>query len=180
MRTLIRWVTAGLLAVAVTVGTAGAAAAHNVLTSSDPADGAVLDTAPASVSLTFDQPVQDFEPVIAVTGPNGNRFDLGPVTVSGSTVGIDLAGAGPAGDYTVAYRVVSADGHPVTGQLGYTLSAQAAGTAAGVPPGDGGDQAAADQDGGGLGFWLWAGIALAAILVVAAVVVMLRRPTDGA
>ena len=176
MSTVGRWAVAALLTAVALIGFAGVASAHNVLTGSDPEDGAVLDSAPPSVSLTFDQPVQNFEPVIAVTGPNGNRFESGPVTVSGNTATVALSGAGPAGSYTVAYRVVSADGHPVTGEIGYALSSQAGGTVTGAPPADGTSDG--DSASNGLTGWLWAGIGLAVVLVIAAVVVMLRRPSD--
>jgi len=55
-----------LLTLAAGVGLAGPAAAHNVLTSSDPTNGSTLQAAPTTVRLTFDQPVQDFEPVVTV------------------------------------------------------------------------------------------------------------------
>jgi methionine-rich copper-binding protein CopC len=172
-----------LLALLVAVATAGPASAHNVLISSDPADGAVLDTAPSSVSLTFDQPVQNFDPVLVVTGPNGNLFTDGAPTISGSVISAPLGPAGPAGQYRIAYRIVSADGHPVTGQVSYTLSASAAGTATGTPPAGGtGQGSGADAGSGtagsssGLGPWLWIGIAVAAVLVVVAATLALRRP----
>ena len=164
-----------VIVAAVSVGLAGPALAHNVLTGSDPADGATVTKAPSTITLTFDQPVQNFEPVMTVTGPNGNRFETGPPAILGNQVSVPVDGAGPAGGYTASYRVVSADGHPVTGEIRYTLEATAAGTATGQPA-----ATPTSQDSGstGLSGWLWAGIGVAALLVIAALVVILRRPRE--
>lgn len=151
----------------------GVASAHSVLESSDPADGATLTTAPTSVTLTFNETIQNFEPTILVTGPNGNRYAAGPATARGPQVSVGLVGAGPAGRWTIAYRIVSADGHPVSGELHYTLAASAAGTVAGTPPA----ASTGSADGaGGTPVWLWIGIGVAALVLVAAGVVFLRRP----
>jgi len=162
-------------AIALTVGAALPAAAHNVLTGSDPSDGATLNAAPTTVTLTFDQTVQNFEPVITVTGPNGNQFQTGSTAVRDNTVSSAVDGSGPAGVYTVGYRVVSADGHPVTGSVSYTLDPAAAGTATGTPAPAG---TATTDTGTGLSWWLWLAIGVAALLVIAAVLVILRRPHE--
>lgn len=165
------------------VGLVGAtpASAHNVLVSSDPADGATLDTAPDQVSFTFDQPIQNFDPALKVFGPGGNEFTTAAPTVEGTTISAPLA-AGPAGDYRAAFRIVSADGHPVTGEITFTLTDAAAGTATGTPTSAAGGEAATTTDGsgsqGGLGVWLWVIVGVAAVLVVLAIVIALRKPRD--
>lgn len=177
---LIGAVFAIVLAAAIGVGLALPASAHDVLTGSSPADGSTVSTAPSTITLTFDQPVQNYQPVLTVTGPNGNRFSSGAPTVAGDVVSITVAGAGPAGKYTAAWRIVSADGHPVSGEISYTLAAQGAGTATGsaAPAGEGGNSTAADSGSSGLGVWLWIGIGVAVLLVIVAVVVILRRPVE--
>ena len=72
-RRLTRLLVLMVLTLAAGVGLAGPAAAHNVLISSDPTDGSTLQTAPTTVKLTFDQPVQNFEPIVAVLGPDGQH-----------------------------------------------------------------------------------------------------------
>lgn len=164
------------------------ASAHNVLISSNPADGAVLDTAPETVSFRFDQPIQNFDPVLDVFGPNGNSFATAGPTIDGATISVPMA-AGPAGEYRAAYRIVSADGHPVTGQITFTLTEAAAGAATGTPttsanvpsaasPSEKGAPAADDAGAvsGGLGAWLWVGLVVVAILVIGAIVFALRKP----
>lgn len=167
---LLAIVTAGIAGVALTLP----AAAHNTLIGSSPADGSTVSSAPTSVTLTFDEPVANYQPVMTVTGPNGNSFAGADPVVNGSTVSIGVS-AGPAGRYTAAYRVVSADGHPVDGEIGYTVAA--GGTATGSPP-TAGAATAAPHDrvpaSPNLGGWLWAGIAVAVLLVAAAVAVVLR------
>lgn len=103
---------------------AGAApvAAHNVLRSSTPADGAVLATPPADVRLVFDQSVVTLGTEVAVTGPDG-PLALEPPAVDGETVTQSLPAGLPAGDYNVAWRATSADGHPVSGDFTFTAEA---------------------------------------------------------
>lgn len=113
-----------------TVGLAGPAAAHATLIGSDPADGASLTAAPTTVTLTFDDALAEFEPVVTVTGPDGNQYQSGPATVDGAKLTSAVAPLTAAGAYTIAYRVVSDDGHPVEGQLHFELAVPAPGTTA--------------------------------------------------
>ena len=122
-----------LLTLAAGVGLAGPAAAHNVLTSSDPTNGSTLQAAPTTVRLTFDQPVQDFEPVVTVIGPDGNRYESGAPVVDSTVVTAAVSALPVAGAYSIAYRVVSADGHPVEGEIKFELAEGAVGGAAGAP-----------------------------------------------
>ena len=154
---------------------AGVASAHDVLTGSTPANGSTVDAMPSTVTLTFDQPVQNLDPVLLVTGPNGNVYTTGPATVSGNDISAPVA-AGPAGLYRAAYRIISADGHPVTGQITFTLSSAGAGTATGSAPAAGSTPGTVSNSSGGLGIWIWLGLAIAAVLVVVAVAIALRRP----
>lgn len=121
--------TALLLGLLLSVAGAPAAAAHDTIESSNPADGATVATVPASVTLTFDEQPQDFSPVIQVTGPDGADWADGTPTVSGTDVSVPVKAGAPAGAYQVAYRIVSSDGHPVTGELSFTAEAAAAGSA---------------------------------------------------
>lgn len=111
-----------VLAVLATIGLAGPASAHAALIGSDPADGATLSTAPTVVTLTFDDSLEDFEPFVTVTGPDGNEYQSGPVTVDGATLTTSVAPLPGSGAYAIAYRVVSDDGHPVEGQIQFALA----------------------------------------------------------
>ncbi|WP_144206749.1 copper resistance CopC family protein [Mycobacterium tilburgii] len=131
---------AGMLSVAVLV--APAASAHAVRISADPADGAVLSTAPAWVRATFNERLQTTFAAMTVVGPDDNIWSSGEPTVQGVVVGVGLRPLGPAGTYTVNYRVTSADGHAVSGSWSFRLTVTGPGTpgprATGGGPGDDG------------------------------------------
>lgn len=114
------------LALLATIGLAGPASAHATLIGSDPADGATVQTAPTAVTLTFDDSLENFEPVVTVTGPDGNQYQSGPATIDGAKLSNALAPLTVPGTYAIAYRVVSDDGHPVEGQLHFELAVPAA------------------------------------------------------
>ena len=112
------------------VSGATAASAHNSLASTDPADGATVAVAPAAVTLTFNEPAQALGSQIRVSGPDGAVVSTGDVVLSGSTVAEHLVDARPAGTYTVAWRVTSTDGHPVSGSFTFTATGAAGASAA--------------------------------------------------
>ncbi|MEQ7123049.1 copper resistance protein CopC [Actinopolymorpha sp. B11F2] len=105
------------------------ASAHNSLVSSTPADGANLRQAPTAVTLTFDQPVGRRFGVVAVTGPRGEKVQAGALEVSGAKATQPLRTLNLPGTYQVAWRVVSVDGHPITGTFRFRLQKGAAGLA---------------------------------------------------
>lgn len=107
---------------------AGPASAHAALTGSDPQDGAVVDTAPKAVTLTFSEQVAMGEGSIRVLDPSGKRADTedAPRDLhSDSTVkyGVSLHTGLPDGTYTVAWQAVSADSHPVSGAFTFSIGA---------------------------------------------------------
>ncbi|MEV6880334.1 copper resistance CopC family protein [Amycolatopsis sp. NPDC051128] len=163
-------------ALAGSIGTATPALAHNVLISSDPANGASLAAGPPKIGLTFDQYVQGADVnQIAVTGPGGGQWAEGPISVVNNVVSAPLRPLGPAGKYTVGYRVLSADGHPVIGELTFTLTTAGTGTPATVDaaksPG-GASQAAPQSASTGVPIWVW--IAGAVVLLAIGLTVALR------
>ncbi|HEV2375126.1 MAG TPA: copper resistance protein CopC [Streptosporangiaceae bacterium] len=104
---------------------ASPADAHAVLVSSSPADGAVLKTAPARVSATFDEPVGVSSDSLRVFAPDGVRADTGG-TVHGrnpDTITVVLQPGLGHGTYTVAWHVVSADSHHVQGAFTFSIGA---------------------------------------------------------
>ncbi|PWK65101.1 hypothetical protein BCL76_11388 [Streptomyces sp. CG 926] len=113
---------------------APAASAHTDLTSGTPAEGATLDALPADIRLTFsDEMTQEYAKV-ALTGPDGSPAAAGDPQVSGRTASLPVKPGLPSGTYTVGYRVVSADGHPVSGSYTFTLRAAAPSPAAPAGP----------------------------------------------
>ena len=111
----------------------GPAAAHTGLESSTPADGETLTAAPDAVTLTFATAVSSEFAQVAVTGPDGESVTAGDLTIDGAVVSQPIAAEGDGG-YVVAYRVVSDDGHPVSGQLAFTLTGTGGSAAAKSAP----------------------------------------------
>jgi methionine-rich copper-binding protein CopC len=108
------------------------AVAHDSLSSTAPSRDAVLATAPDTVSLTLSEPPLNSEQlnttVLTVTDSAGKTVSDAKVTVDGSTLSTKIA-AGNAGTYTVLWRAVGSDGHPIEGKYSFTVNA-----AAGTPP----------------------------------------------
>ncbi|CAM5384177.1 Copper resistance protein CopC/CopD OS=Streptomyces tendae OX=1932 GN=GUR47_21385 PE=4 SV=1 [Streptomyces tendae] len=103
---------------------AGPVSAHAALTGSDPREGAVVDRAPAQVSLTFSESVSMDDDSLRVLDPKGKRVDDGkPAGTGGTTYSVKLHAGLPDGTYTVSYQVVSADSHPVAGAYTFSVGA---------------------------------------------------------
>lgn len=96
---------------------AAPASAHASLVRSSPADQSSVTTAPKIVSLTFDENIR-VPSVILVTDADGASVVQGKTSVVDNIVSTRV-GLGTSGDYTVVYRVVSVDGHPVSGRLSF-------------------------------------------------------------
>ncbi|WP_431918047.1 copper resistance CopC family protein [Micromonospora wenchangensis] len=108
---------------------ASPALAHNSLTGSNPANGAKVATAPAAVELRFLAKLDPGRTKITVTGPDNIPAAGGEPAFSGSRVRVPFA-PGAAGLYIVDYQLPSSDGHPVKGEVRFTLTT---GTAAAPP-----------------------------------------------
>jgi methionine-rich copper-binding protein CopC len=122
-----------LLAGTALVATATPALAHAGLKSSNPAEGASLATAPTSIQLTFGEAVTPSPDAVKVTGPDGTQWPTGEVTAVDAVVTAPVQPSGPAGKYTVTYKVKSADGDNVSGAVHFTLTTAVA-PASTTPP----------------------------------------------
>ncbi|MGR7025741.1 copper resistance CopC/CopD family protein [Geodermatophilus sp. URMC 62] len=103
------------------VVTAGPAAAHAELASTDPGEGARLDAAPGAVTLRFSEGVSLGAGYARVLGEDGERVDTGAPSVDGDTVTVPLRDGLPDASYVVTYRIVSADSHPVSGAYAFVV-----------------------------------------------------------
>jgi copper transport protein len=103
------------------VATAGPAAAHAELVSTDPGEGARLDEVPGSVTLRFTEGVSLGAGYARVVGEEGERVDTGTATVDGDTVTVPLRDDLPDASYVVTYRIVSADSHPISGAFAFVV-----------------------------------------------------------
>jgi len=104
------------------LGAPSAALAHDRLLSSDPADGAQLETSPQTITLTFSATPLDVEPMARVTAEDGTVVFEGAPTIGDHTATVTLPSALPAGTTTVDWRVVSEDGHPIEGTFSFQVA----------------------------------------------------------
>ncbi|MCA5924513.1 copper resistance CopC family protein [Curtobacterium oceanosedimentum] len=170
------------------------ASAHSTLTSSSPTDGAVLTEPLDSVDLTFSEaPLAGLDAGlrIEVTDADGTDVASGAVTVSGTTMSraVDLE----RGAYSVLWRYVSPDGHPIEGTLAFDYRPAAAApapsatvtptpSAAPTPSATATATGASDGAPSSSGIAPAVGLALGlgAVLAAGAVVVLLVRRTRSA
>jgi copper transport protein len=131
----------GLLALLVTtiLATAGPAAAHAALVSSQPGAGYAVTSAPDEIVLQFSDAISLVEDALTLTGPNGEDV---PLRVSLHAAGTAVRGepTGPIGSgaYQVGYRVVARDGDLITGAypFGVATPVSAAASAGSATVGD--------------------------------------------
>jgi methionine-rich copper-binding protein CopC len=152
------------------LGLGSPAFAHDVLVGSAPASGATLASGPAEVRFDFNAPVRQGPNTITVVGPNGTHWErTANAAVTGNSVSTPVAPLGAAGVYTASYRIISTDGHPVTGEIHFTLAVAGNGTPAAAA-------AAPTSSGGGVPIWIW--IVGAAVLLGVVLFVALRTGRD--
>ena len=131
----------GLLAVFALLVLVSPARAHAELTSSDPQDGATLASAPSTISFTFGEEILRQGNAVTLTDVAAEeRLPVGPVDVDGDTVSVTWPESSPAGEFRAAFRVVSADGHPISGTITFTVE-----QAVGADPATGSPTQAATQ-----------------------------------
>lgn len=178
MRNVVRRFAVGALvtsmAATITALIAPAAVAHNVLIESTPDDGSAVSAAPETIELVFDQPVQNEFPQVAVIDAGENHYEQGDPEIVGETV-TQAVNDLPNGEYTVSYRVLSADGHPVDGSIQFTVGA------ADDDQSSASESTAADDTGGDISGGVLLGIATLALAGLAALVIVTgkrRNSTD--
>jgi methionine-rich copper-binding protein CopC len=169
------------------------ASAHDELVSSSPAAGAALDPAPSEVTLSYSDNVLEVGVEVSVTDAGGTQWVSGAPVVDGPNVSTPLASDMPAGSYTVEWRVVSSDGHPISGTIPFTVTTPVATNtstptpaaseppvvatpttdAASPAPGDASESASDGPTGAEVA--LYAGIGLAILVLLAAVLLLAAR-----
>lgn len=109
------------LLLAVLIALPAPAQAHDTLLESDPADGATLETSPEAITLTFSSDILDVSPLVRISDESGEQLAEITPTVDGPVATATLTEPLPAGTYTVQWRVVSGDGHPIEGTFTTTI-----------------------------------------------------------
>lgn len=147
-RALARLAAGPALAGLLLLTTAPGAAAHDELVRSDPATGAALDAAPAEVRLDYSADVLTFGAAVVVADTAGTAWQVGEPVMDGPSVTVPLDPALPDGAYEIRWRVVSSDGHPITGRVPFTVGDVSPAVPGGTADGGGSDgTGAATSDG---------------------------------
>jgi copper transport protein len=159
---------------------AGTASAHAQLESTTPRAGSVLAHSPRQVVLRFGEPVEIDFGSIRVFSATGARVDDGgthSASPDDSAVAIGLPHL-PDGAYVVAWRVISADSHPVHGAFIFSV-----GTSKGLPRASTLAAALASESGStvvGVAFW-WIRLgAFAGLLFLVGIAAMTLAAAPGA
>ena len=100
---------------------ATAASAHDELVSSSPAAGEQLSTAPESITLAFSAEVLTMGAAIMVVDADGTDWVASEPVVDYGEVTATLESGMPDAGYEVRWRVVSSDGHPISGVIPFTV-----------------------------------------------------------
>jgi methionine-rich copper-binding protein CopC len=121
-RSLPSTVLPALLAAVLALLAPGLVLAHAELVSSDPQDGAVLETPPTSVTLTFSEGVVG-KSSMQLIAPDGSTIgSTGPAADGDTSMSLGGLDLGP-GPYTVQWTSVAADGDILRGKLAFTVTA---------------------------------------------------------
>ncbi len=115
-----------VVAAVLAVGGARIAGAHAVLLSTDPAAGSTLPVAPGAVTLHFSETVEIAFGAVTVYDPTGTVVETGDARYAGgdsSSIEVTLPAGLGDGTYTVGWRVISADSHPVSGAFTFHIGA---------------------------------------------------------
>jgi methionine-rich copper-binding protein CopC len=124
-----------LLALGILIaGPAPLALAHTELILSTPDDGSRIATVPDEVELTFSEDLLPETVVVSVEDSAGMVVRVLELEVDGSDVIVTWPPGLSGTDYTVNYRVVSQDGHPVSGSLAFTVDSPPVATEASASP----------------------------------------------
>ncbi|TKK77207.1 copper resistance protein CopC [Herbidospora galbida] len=160
--------------VATLVAGSATALAHDQLKASDPAKNATVESLD-EITLTFSAGVRF--PAMVLHDAAGTAVELTRPETEGKLLTARPLSAPPPGKYVIGWRVVSSDGHPIEGEIPFTLAGAAAETAAtpASTPVTRPVSASEDDSGGGGRLWIVGGVI--ALLGLGFFVAMGRRKT---
>ena len=122
---------AAAVGLAAALAIAAPAAAHSSIIDSTPGENEELTEAPETFSVTANEDLADLTgsgdgfALRVIYVPTGDDVSTGELTIDGptlSTPGVPLE----PGPYLMEYQVVSADGHPVSGEIYFTVQGEIA------------------------------------------------------
>ncbi|MFG6192074.1 copper resistance protein CopC [Nonomuraea sp. JJY05] len=165
---------------------ASPAFAHDALKSSSPAKDSQVDSVD-EIELEYSASVKF--PFVVLHDAAGKEVPLGKPVLDGPKVLTDVPQPLPPGPYVIAWRVVSSDGHPIEGEIPFSVkgspspsaspSSIGGGPTASTPPQAVGSAAAAGEPpaaSAGVPGWIWGGLV---VLVVLGAFVLIRTARRG-
>lgn len=97
--------------------------AHSKLESSTPAADAKITESVKEVNLSFNENIDENLSTLKVKNAQGEEVEVSEVKVSQNTMAGTLAAPLPSGSYTVEWKIVGGDGHPVDGTYAFEVDA---------------------------------------------------------
>jgi len=97
--------------------------AHSKLETSSPAADAKLTESVKEFSLTFNENIDENLSTLKVKNDQGEEVQLSGTQVSGKTLSGTVDEPLPSGTYTVEWKIVGGDGHPVDGTYSFQVDA---------------------------------------------------------
>lgn len=159
------------------------AVAHDAVTGTSPADGQTLEAAPEAIEITFTDPPLSVGSEILIEDAQGTNQASGDVEITGNTATQSLNPQAPAGLYTVTWRVVSSDSHPIEGSFGFAVDEASASDSPAGPvqtpsatpmPAQAPEAEQQDDAGSPTGFLVALGLVLLALILVIVTLVASR------
>jgi methionine-rich copper-binding protein CopC len=173
---MIRRLAAGALAVGTAIAlTATPASAHTTLTAANPAKDATVSS-PSQIVLTYADPVR--LPRVILMDASKKQYQSGSAQAVDNKVTQAVNGALPNGKYTVGWRVVASDGHPVEGTYTFTVTGSSAAAQPAAPAPSAAAATSAEKSSGSSG-WLWIGLIVLVIALAGGAVAWLRRSSTS-
>lgn len=117
------------------LGTSGAALAHDSVTGTSPADGSTVAAVPEKVEITLSNTPAVIGSQVQVLDAAGTNWASGNVDVLDEVAAQALKPGAPAGKYTVKWRLVSSDSHPIEGEFSFTATAAGGGASSAATAG---------------------------------------------
>lgn len=191
-----------LLALVFALFTAAAPSqAHDELVDAAPSSGEQLSTPPEEVVLTYSAEIMDIGNAVQVTDSQGRTVSVGDVQVEGRKLTQPVEISDQDGTYTVTWRAVSSDGHPIDGRYEFTVGSGASGSDAASASGaastssaasaseaaeassssavDVEQQAAASKEGINPLVWVLLGVGALTLVILAVLYITRRRASNG-
>lgn len=97
--------------------------AHSKLETSTPAADAKLTESVQEVSLSFNENIDENLSTLKIKNAQGESVEVAEVKINQNTMLGTLGAPLPSGSYTVEWKIVGGDGHPVDGTYAFEVDA---------------------------------------------------------